>query len=164
MWHDLWVAPTWIPPDGTPDKDLVRVGVDERYHLRRDVLGPGYRSAFGMVAMVHQVPIKRRGVMTYDEEGIRTHGAANLSSIATGISHGCHRLLGVDALRLSGFVLAHRAHTIVGPQVTYWRRIVRMKGRPFPAAVDTRGYLVTLDPPVPVNVLPGRIKSARKRP
>jgi hypothetical protein len=164
VWHDVWVAPTWIPPDGTPDKDLVRVGVDERYHLRRDVLGPGYRSAFGLVAMVHEVPIKRRGVITYDEEGIRTHGAANLSSIATGISHGCHRLLGVDALRLSGFVLAHRVHTIVGPQGTYWRRIVRMKSKTFPAAVDTRGYLVTLDPPVPVEVLPGRIRSARKRP
>ena len=164
VWHDVWITPTWIPPDETPDKDLVRVGVDERYHLRRDVLGPGYRSAFGLVAMVHQVPIKRHGVITYDEEGIRTHGAANLSSIATGISHGCHRLLGVDALRLSGFVLAHRAHTIVGPQTTWWRRTVRMKTREFPAAIDTRGYLVTLDPPVPIEVLRGNIKSARKRP
>jgi hypothetical protein len=165
VWHDLWVAPTWIPPDGTPDKDLVRVGDDERYHLRRDVLGPGYRSAFGLTAFVHQVPVThRRGPVTYDEEGIRTHGAANLSSIATGISHGCHRLLGVDALRLAGFVLAHRAHTPRGEQRTIWKRIVRYKTRTFPAEVRTRGYLVEIDPPVPVEVLRGTIKSARKRP
>ena len=164
VWHDVWLAPTWIPPDSTPDKDLLRVGVDERYHLRRDVLGPGYRSAFGMVALVHEIPVKRRGVVTYDEEGIRTHGAANLSSIANGFSHGCHRLLGVDALRLSGFVLAHRAHTYVGPQKDWWRRIVRYRGRTFPARIDDRGYLVQVDPPVPIEVLPGRIRSARKRP
>ncbi|HTJ46788.1 MAG TPA: peptidoglycan-binding domain-containing protein [Kofleriaceae bacterium] len=164
VWHELWVAPTWIPPGGTPDKDLVRVGVDERYHLRRDVLGPGYRSAFGLSAFVHQVPIKRRGVVTYDEEGIRTHGAANLSSIATGISHGCHRLLGVDSLRLAGFVLAHRAHVARGEQATIWKRVVRYRTRELPAQVKTRGYLVEIDPPVPVMVLKGTIKSARKRP
>jgi hypothetical protein len=102
--------------------------------------------------------------MTYDEEGIRTHGAANLSSIATGISHGCHRLLGVDALRLSGFVLAHRSHVAKGEVATWYRRTVRYRGRTFPAAVDTRGYLVEVDPPVPVLVLRGRIRSARKFP
>lgn len=34
----------------------------------------------------------------------------------------------------------------------------------FEARTTTRGFLYELTPPVPVNVLPGRILSPRKRP
>jgi hypothetical protein len=30
--------------------------------------------------------------------------------------------------------------------------------------VDTRGFLYELDPPIPVQVLPGNVRGARKRP
>jgi hypothetical protein len=37
-------------------------------------------------------------------------------------------------------------------------------GKTYYAKIDTRGFLYELTPPVPVNVLPGNIRSARKTP
>jgi Putative peptidoglycan binding domain len=163
VWKELYVAPTWLPPKGTPDKDLVRQGDDGRWRLKRDVLGPGYRSAFGLIELVHGVPTHRHGQLDYDDEGVRTHGSSNLSSIARGVSHGCHRLLGLDAIRLSGFLLAHRSYERKGEIRTWYRRLVRYRGR-FLASLGTRGYLIEFDPPVPVDVLRGHIRSRRKVP
>jgi hypothetical protein len=163
VWRDLYVAPTWLPPTSTPDRELVRHEGGERYALRREALGPSYRSAYGLAMLIHHRIDRRRGVDHFEDDGIRTHGTANVASLARGTSHGCHRLLPGQALRLAGFLLVHRAHLRLGEQPEWYRRIVRFHG-PFRVEIDTRGYLVQLDPPVPVNVLPGRIQTRRKTP
>jgi hypothetical protein len=163
VWRDLYVAPTWLPPTSTPDRELVRHDGGGRYELRRESMGPSYRSAYGLAMLVHHKIDRRRGLDHVEDSGIRTHGTANVTSLARGTSHGCHRLLGVQALRLAGFLLAHRPHVRRGEQREWYRRIVRSHGT-FRVAIDTRGYLVELDPPIPVNVLPGRIQTRRKTP
>jgi len=90
-----------------------------------------------------------------DDQGIRTHGTGNLNSLASGASHGCHRLLGRNVVRLADFVLAHRLHVRRGDTPTYYHRVVRYGGS-FPITIDSLGYRIELDPPIPVEVLDGR--------
>ncbi|MFN0249631.1 MAG: peptidoglycan-binding protein [Kofleriaceae bacterium] len=142
-WKDLFVAPRWLPPASTPDRELVRRGAGGVV-LARQQLGPSYRAAFGLAAFVH--------LQDGEYRGIRTHGTGNLSSLARGASHGCHRLLGMHVLRLAGFVLAHHPHAVHGPEPTYYRRTVRSGGRAFRIAIDTLGDRIELVPPIPVTV------------
>jgi hypothetical protein len=155
IWRDLYVAPSWIPPELTPDRELVRRAGD-RYVLARELLGPSYRSAFGMIAFVHLAAAPDATRAGVRDEGIRTHGTANLASVAGGTSHGCHRLLGSHAVRLSSFVLAHRGHVRRGDTPTSYRRVVRYGGT-FPIAIGSLGYRIELVSPIPVEVLPGRV-------
>ena len=150
IWRDLYVGPRWLPPKTTPDRELVR-RTDTKVVLAAEAFGPSYRAAFGMVAFLHLVP----GAKPWDQ-GIRTHGTGNLTSLATGVSHGCHRLLGFQVVRLADFVLAHRTHVRHGETPTRYRRVVRYRGT-FPVSIDSLGYRIELDPPLPVTVLPGRI-------
>ena len=59
------------------------------------------------------------------DTGVRTHGTVSYLSIAGGsASHGCHRLFTYQALRLAGFLLAHRPFTVRGEvRETYQRRV-----------------------------------------
>ncbi len=155
IWRDLYVGPSWLPPASTPDRELVRRS-GNHYELAREQLGPSYHAAFGMVAFIHLNEKQGRDKVDYWDQGIRTHGTGNLASLANGVSHGCHRLLGYDVVRLADFVLAHRHHTRHGDAPTSYRRVVRAGGR-FPIAIDSLGYRIELVPPIPVNVLPGRI-------
>jgi hypothetical protein len=155
IWRDLHVGPTWLPPETTPDRELVRP-MFGRYVLARERLGPSYRSAFGMIAFVHLAEAQLRGrVQTYDQ-GIRTHGTGNPASLVDGVSHGCHRLLGLHTVRLASFVLAHREHIRHGDARTYYRRVVQYGGS-FPVSMNSLGYRIELTSPIPVEVLPGRV-------
>jgi hypothetical protein len=145
MWRDLYVGPTWLPPDSTPDRELVRI-TDKGNLLAHEVFGPSYRGAFGLVAFEHA-----------GTDGIRTDATGNLVSLARGVSHGCHRLLGLHAMRLAQFVLAHHDVARRGEEPVHYRRIVRYAGQSFPVRVDSLGYRIELVPPIPVNVLPGRV-------
>ena len=145
QWRDLYVGPTWLPPDTTPDRELVRI-TDKGDLLAHEVFGPSYRGAFGLVAFVHE-----------GTDGIRTHATGNLLSLARGVSHGCHRLLGVHALRLAEFVIAHHDSIRRGEVPVHYHRVVRYDGQAFDANVDSLGYRIELVPPIPVNVLPGRV-------
>jgi hypothetical protein len=69
-------------------------------------LGPSYRAAFGVIAFVHLVAEQEHGQVVLEDQGIRTHGTGNLASLANGVSHGCHRLLGRNVIRLAGCVIA----------------------------------------------------------
>lgn len=151
IWRDLYVGPSWLPPRSTPDRELVR-RTDRGYVLAREQFGPSYRAAFGFVAFVHL----REDNDQFDDQGIRTHGTGNLTSLAHGVSHGCHRLLGMHVVRLAGFVLAHRDHVALGDDRTYYHRVVRYRGA-FPLTIETLGHRIELTPPIPVDVLPGRI-------
>ncbi|HVK75134.1 MAG TPA: peptidoglycan-binding protein [Kofleriaceae bacterium] len=164
VWRDLYAAPVWYPPASTPDRDLVRYEWNGKWRLKREVFGPGPGSAYGMVMLVHHVPTPlARKRVRLDDRGIRTHGSASVTSIAHGTSHGCHRLFNHLAVRLGSFLLAHRAHVRRGEEPQPYRRIVNYKGR-FAAKLESRGFLYELTPPVPVEVLPGRIRSVRKVP
>lgn len=150
----------WLPPETTPDRELVRAA-GGRYALAREALGPSYRAAFGLVAFVHLVQAPTRDGVAEWDQGIRTHGTGNLASIADGVSHGCHRLLGLHVVRLADFVLAHRGHARRGEAPTYYRRVVRYGGgsspiASFPIAINSLGYRYELITPIPVEVLPGR--------
>lgn len=151
IWRDLYVGPSWLPPDSTPDRELVRA-TDRGYVLAREQFGPSYRAAFGFVAFVH---VREDGA-ELDDQGIRTHGTGNLPSLAHGVSHGCHRLLGLHVVRLADFILAHHDHVARGDEPTYYRRIVRYGGT-FPVKIETLGYRIELVPPITVDVLPGRV-------
>jgi hypothetical protein len=154
VWRDLYVGPSWLPPDSTPDRELVRTGAHPR--LASELLGPSYRAAFGYLAFVHLL-VGKSETDVWDQ-GIRTHGTGNVRSLADGVSHGCHRLMGLHVVRLAGFVLAHHQHAIRGDASTYYRRMVRYEGRRFPIAIDTLGYRIELTPPISVEVLRGHVR------
>lgn len=163
VWRDLYAAPTWFPPSSTPDRDLVKYLWNGTWRLKHEVFGPGPRSAYGMVMLVHHRVAGSGRRVRFSDNGIRVHGSSSVTSIAHGNSHGCHRLFNHLAVRLGGFLLAHRTHVRRGEDVSPYRRIVNYKGR-FEARLESRGYLYELTPPVPIEVLPGRIRSARKVP
>src|SRR5690606_3902157 len=117
VWRDLYVGPTWLPPDTTPDRELVRRD-GKRFVLAREALGPSYRGAFGLVAFSHMAQVKSRGRIALAYRGVRTHGTGDVVSIAHGASHGCHRLLGVHSIRLGSFVVQHREHVRRGNRGT----------------------------------------------
>jgi hypothetical protein len=160
VWRELYAAPTWLPPASTPDTDLVKWVSRGRWELKRSIMGPGPNTAFGMILLRHQRPYKN----TFVDNGIGTHGSAVVTSILNGTSHGCHRLYNQLAVRLGSFLLHHRDHVVKGQQKEFYRRTVHAMGKAYQAKIDTRGFLYELTPPVPVEVLPGTIKSQRKIP
>ncbi|MFN0246019.1 MAG: L,D-transpeptidase family protein [Kofleriaceae bacterium] len=165
VWRQLFAAPTWLPPPTTPDRDLVRnTYINGKWELKTSIMGPGPHAAFGLALLQHDnVVEKKDGTVTYWNNGIGTHGSSSVTSIVNGTSHGCHRLYNQLAVRLADFLLAHRAHATQGEQKVGYIRQVNHKGS-FTAKVTTRGFLYEMTPPVPVNVLRGTIKSARKVP
>jgi len=165
VWRDLYAAPTWLAPPTTPDRDLVKNLYNGHYALKREVMGPGPHAAYGMTLLVHHQIIKRKDQPDrYDDNGIGTHGSASVTSIVNGTSHGCHRLYNQLAVRLADFLLRHREHVVRGEQPELYRRIVFYRNERFVADIRTRGFLYELTPPVPINVLPGNIRSDRKVP
>jgi hypothetical protein len=169
VWRDLYAGPTWLPPKSTPDRELVKNLWNGHWALKSEELGPGPHAAYGMVLLEHLQAIKLKdGSVRLDDNGIGTHGSASVTSIVNGTSHGCHRLYNQLAVRLGDFLLHHRDHAVRGEQklgpTEEFRRIVYHNDEAFRARIDTRGFLYELTPPVPVNVLEGRIISPRKRP
>jgi hypothetical protein len=164
VWRNLYAAPTWLPPTTTPDRDLVKPLWDGRWELKKSIMGPGPRAAFGMVLLPHSQPVKLpNGTETFWDNGIGTHGSASVTSIVNGTSHGCHRLYNQLAVRLGNFLLRHRDHVVKGQEPTFWRRLVQYRGQ-FLAKIDTRGFLYEMTPPIPVEVTQGTIRTPRKTP
>ena len=165
VWKDIVAGPVWIPPEGTPAKDLLTRKTWDRdlgaeAVVNTDVMGPGYQSAYGLVMAIHHW---KRGKSFYDNQ-IRTHGSVDYTSIARRFSHGCHRLVNSRAVRLFDFMLRHRAFHRVGNQPIVLRRHFEYEGRTYHYALNTRGYYYELDPPVPVMVTEGRIMGTVKKP
>jgi hypothetical protein len=149
VWRDLLAAPVWFPPPTTPDREISEAA-----------LGPGYRSAYGLVALLHHREVIRRGAVTHEDTAVRTHGSVSYGSIRVGgggHSHGCHRLFNHLALRLGGFLLRHRAHDVLGATSEHYERRIVRDGRRLRLVRESRGYLYRLAEPVPVVVLPGRV-------
>jgi len=155
VWRDLITAPAWFPPDTTPDEELIRKLPGGGFRANREAVGPGYRSAYGLVMLVHDRPPpiwNGEGSPPLYDAQTRTHGTASYRSVLHGESHGCHRLYSPLAIRLGSFLLAHRHSIRRGPIVAHYRRMIAWRGRRIPLRADTRGYLYELTPPVPVRV------------
>lgn len=165
VYKDIMAGPSWLPPKSTPDKELVKNLYNGHWALRSEVFGPGPRSAYGMVLLEHVAETKLKdGSIRYDDNGIGTHGSASVTSIVDGTSHGCHRLYNQLATRLGDFLLHHREHAVRGEAKVTYRRQISHDGESFKAEIDSRGFQYELTPPVPVNVLEGRILSKMKKP
>jgi hypothetical protein len=165
VWKDIVAGPVWIPPEGTPAKDLLTRKIWDRdlgaeAVVNTDVMGPGYQSAYGLVMAIHHL---KRGKTFFDNQ-IRTHGSVDYTSIARRYSHGCHRLVNSRAVRLFDFVLRHRAFHRVGNVPITLRRHFEYESKTYHYALTTRGYYYELDPPLPVVVATGRIMGEVNKP
>jgi hypothetical protein len=166
VWRQIHAPPVWLPPATTPDADLVM----ER-HLddgevisepKATLLGPGYAGAFGLAAAIHR-PLRSDGSLGPDE-GIRTHGSVDYTSVWRRASHGCHRLQNHRAIALFSYLLKHRPHRRVGSRPLRYSRRVRVGERTLTLEVPRSGFVYVLDPPVPFEVLEGRVVGDVRRP
>jgi hypothetical protein len=164
VWRQILAAPAWLPPDSTPEGDLVRELKDGGLSVKQSLIQPGFANAYGLVMMIHHERVMHGTEERFLDHGIRTHGSVDYRSIQRGESHGCHRLYNQLALRLSGFLLDHRAHTRRGTVHVDYHRTLTVNEQSIDIDVPTRGYLYELDPPVPVRVLPGRVAGERQKP
>jgi len=167
QWKYLVAGPVWLPPPGTPPRDLVarqNEGGRVKWVPKQWEIGPGYLSAYGLVAALHTRTVRRRDKPIDEDGGIRTHGSADYMSILTRHSHGCHRLHNHLAVRLTSFLLRRLPHERLGPRPIRWRYSFQYQGQTFSFRRDHKGYYYRLDPPVPVTVTRGRIRGRAKRP
>jgi hypothetical protein len=160
-------GPVWIAPTSTPVRSLVKgktVNGSFMKLVNYDELGPGYLSAYGLVAGYFVTP-GQNGRPDWDN-GVRAHGSSDYLSIysANGFSHGCHRLPNHIAIRLYSFILAHRTKSVAGDQPLNFTRQFLQKDKVYDIRLPSRGYAYYLDPPLPVNVLEGDIKGPQKKP
>jgi len=160
-------GPVWIAPSSTPVRSLVKakaingaVGKVVNY----DELGPGFLSAYGVVAGYFVIP-GQNGRPDYDN-GVRAHGSSDYLSIYSqhGFSHGCHRLPNHIAVRLYSYILGHRHKTVAGDQPLGFSRQFLQNETVYEMRIPSRGYAYYLDPPLPVTVLEGTIKGTQKKP
>jgi hypothetical protein len=167
IWKNIVAAPVWIPPDGTPAKDLLTRKVFDRNVgpvsvVNTDVMGPGFQSAYGLVMAIHLK--EQPGGGLFDNQ-IRTHGSVDYTSIARRFSHGCHRLVNNRAVRLYDFVLRHRAFARQGNvPLGHMKKVLTVDDKEYEYELNTRGYYYELTPPVPVNVTEGRVMGKVKKP
>ncbi|MEM9863439.1 MAG: L,D-transpeptidase [Myxococcota bacterium] len=163
-------SPVWLPPEGTPQRSLLRRNRGgrgaERFAVNYHETGPSYASAYGLVAAYHQRFAERADgtIRLGGDEGIRTHGSVDYMSIMRRHSHGCHRLHNHIAVRLMSFVLRHRPHRREGQQALSFRRELEHEGERYLMAIDNGGYVFRLEEPLRVNVLEGRVRGARSTP
>ena len=111
VWRQIVTAPVWIPPATSPLGGMVkekRVAGTYARVTNYDETGPGYLSAYGMVAAIHEEMRKGPDGARFADNGIRTHGSFDYPSLRGRFSHGCHRLYNQLAMRLFSFVLEHR--------------------------------------------------------
>ena len=159
-WRHIIAGPVWVPPPAAPTGAMVKhraVGRRNQAVVGQSTTGPGFASAYGLVAAFH---VTANG---FDNQ-IRTHGSVNYMSIKSGYSHGCHRLRNVNAVHLFSFVLQHRHFRRKGQSNLAFHRKFEHKGESFQINLHTRGYYYEMLPPVPVIVSEGRIRGAQKKP
>lgn len=169
VWKTIMAAPVWIPPDGTPTESLTKLKRQKKGKLQRvvnyDETGPGYTSAYGLVAGYHVrlTPKSDGSVSVYDNQ-IRTHGSVDYMSILRRFSHGCHRLYNMNAVRMFSMILQHREYTRMGQTKIGAGRTFDVGGKSFTMRLTTRGYQYELAEPITVTVTEGRVRGRRQSP
>jgi hypothetical protein len=167
QWKYVVAAPVWFPPVGTPPRDLVKnVKIRGRWRtvVKREETGPGYASAYGLVAALHTQERRRGSVVEDVDHGIRTHGSVNYMSIMRYHSHGCHRLHNHLAVRLFTFILKRHPHLRLGQQDQKWTLPFQYKGKRYALKLNSKGYYYQMLPPVKVFVTRGRILGKTRLP
>jgi hypothetical protein len=165
IYRDIVAGPRWIPPRSTPTRDLLRPRGRGVWVPKYDSFGPHYASAYGIAMMIHhRVDQPPGGDPIYTDQGIRTHGSASYDSILDGFSHGCHRLHNHRAVRLTGFMLAHRKHEVRGPIPLDFHRTLYYRRTRETLHFESRGYRYELTPPVPLEVTRGRVMGSYSAP
>jgi hypothetical protein len=160
-------GPVWIAPASTPIRGLVKgrtVNGRRMKIVNYDELGPGFLSAYGLVAGYFVKP-GRPGRPDWDN-GVRAHGSSDYLSIysSAGFSHGCHRLPNHLAIRLYSFILRHRDVQVIGDQPMGYTRQFLAGDTVYEIKIPSRGFTYVLEPPLPVTVLEGQIKGAQRQP
>jgi hypothetical protein len=170
-WKRISASPVWLPPDGTPPKDLLKKRRKPKpdeppYEVNMHEIGPSYASAYGLVAAYHQKYLEKSDgtIRLGGDEGIRTHGSVDYMSIMRRHSHGCHRLHNHIAVRLMSFVLAHRPHSRRGQRPLSFKKTLVHEEQEYEIDLKQGGYIFELERPVLVNVLEGNIKGKQKTP
>jgi hypothetical protein len=168
VWKHVVAAPVWVPPTYSPLTSMVKEKWVNGAIVRvtnYDEVGPGYHSAYGLVAGVHHEARPRPGGgVVHQDWGIRTHGTFDYTSLLGRFSHGCHRLANNLAVRLFSFVLRHRNYKALGPMALDFRRVFWWGGEVFDLRLPTRGFYFELDPPLPVETLKGDLKGKAQKP
>lgn len=170
VWHQIVSAPVWLPPHSTPPRSLLqRVpgrGGARAYEVDLHETGPSYASAYGLVAAYHRMFVERPDgtIEIRGDEAIRSHGSVDYMSIMRRHSHGCHRLHNHIAVRLMSWVLAHRPHRRIGHSNIGYRRAIEYEGHRYELAIEQGGYVFSLERPIVVEVLEGRIRGSRTTP
>jgi hypothetical protein len=140
--------------------------VQGRYQnaVNYEELGPGYTSAYGVVAGYFVIP--GQGDAPDVDRGIRAHGSSDYLSMysANGYSHGCHRLPNHLAIRLYDFVLQHRNTIVHGDAPMDFARQFLYAEHVYEMRIPSRGFEFELDPPMAVTVLEGTLKGTLKQP
>ena len=170
VWSRISAAPIWVPPESTPPRVMLSKRRDRRrgdyFEIDYHTTGPSYASAYGLVAAYHRKYYRSPDgkVQVGGDEGIRTHGSVDYMSIMRRHSHGCHRMHNHIAVRLMSFVLEHRPHTRYGQQPMVYRREFEFEEEMYVMEFDKGGYNFVLEEPLPVEVLPGRVRGQVKEP
>ncbi|MEM6962718.1 MAG: L,D-transpeptidase, partial [Myxococcota bacterium] len=165
VWHQIVAAPVWFPPASTPPLALLTRRRD-RYEVNYHETGPSYASAYGLVAAYHRLFYRddEGKIQIGRDEGIRIHGSVDYMSIMRRHSHGCHRLHNHIAVRLMSFVLAHRPHERRGQQHVAYSLPLEVEGTNYSLDLEEGGYVFHLNEPIPVEVIPGRIRGRQSKP
>ena len=163
LWPEILAGPTWHPSPGMPTRRLL-VKRGDGWAPKTEVIGPGYRAAYGLVAITHlQIEgVNERGEPQLVDHRIRTHGTPAYRSVKRGESSGCHRLHNHLALRLAGFLVRHRANNRQGLVPEDYVRHLQYKGQEVALETDNKGYRFELTPPVPVTILHGDVRGNAK--
>ena len=163
LWPEVLATPSWHPAPGMPTRKLL-IKVGDTFMPKTDIIGPGYRAAYGLVAIVHHQIMERneKGEPQLMDLRIRTHGTPAYRSVKRGESNGCHRLHNYLALRLSAFLIKHHEHVRDGNVPEDYVRNLQYKGQTVALESESKGYRFKLTPPVPVTVLDGDVKGDAK--
>ncbi|HEX2658040.1 MAG TPA: murein L,D-transpeptidase [Polyangia bacterium] len=167
VWRHLVAAPVWLPPSSSPLGSMVKEKRVNGAYVKAtnyDETGPGYLSAYGLVAAIHEQMRRGPNGATYSDNGIRTHGSFDYLSLRGRFSHGCHRLYNNQAVRLFSFVLAHHRARTVGALPLGFRRTFWWKGELYDLRLPTRGFYFELEPPIPIETLEGRVRGQQPTP
>jgi hypothetical protein len=168
VWQTIMAAPVWIPPESTPAASLTKLkrsnGKLKRV-VNYDETGPGYMSAYGLVAGYHvKLNEKSDGTVSVYDNQIRTHGSVDYMSILRRYSHGCHRLYNMNAVRMFSMILQHRDYVREGQTQIGAARKFDVEGTEYVMRLGTRGYKYELVEPIQVTVTEGRIRGVRQSP
>jgi hypothetical protein len=163
LWPEVLATPSWHPAPGMPTKKLV-IKRGDTFEPKTEIIGPGYRAAYGLVAIVHHQIMERndKGEPQLMDLRIRTHGTPGYRAVKRGESNGCHRLHNYAALRLAAFLVKHHEHVRDGLVPEDYVRKLTYKGQEVALESESKGYRFKLTPPVPVTVLDGDVKGDAK--